>query len=275
MPGIPNRAALINEELLEFPMTGPFGGVQSELSPDLVEQYGFLDALNIILRRGRADVRPGYTSLGPLPDPAVEPIVGIADFFTSETERKQTILTPTRLLKYATSTGWEDVSGTLTGGNSDLFNWTVVNSKLLFSQGVDPVQLWDGITPDFAAASPDAVPARSLMELNTHLIVADTIESGIRFSQRVRWTGAGDPTDWTSFSAGMVDILNNLGPIRGLCKLFQTGYAMHQLGDYSNRSNGNASGVSFHPINIQSQRNDLSPLTCDLRRRTCRLRRER
>lgn len=233
LPVVQSRQQLRSEELPEFSFPGPFGGIQSELSPDLVENYGFLDALNIMFARGMASARPGVTALAALPSPSDEAIVGISDFFTSESDRIQTIQTPTRLLQFINA-DWTNIPpaspGLLTGDANNLFNWTVVNSKLLFSQGVDPVMLWDGIGATFDVASGDAVPARYLMELDTHLVVADLIEGGQRYTQRVRWTIPGDPTDWTSPGSGAVDILNNLGPIRGLCKLFQTGYAMHQLG---------------------------------------------
>lgn len=217
-------------ELPEFPLRGPFGGIQSEVSPDEIEQLGFYDCVNVTLRKSNVTVRTSYNALTAMPNPQ-EPINGIADFFTNTGARVQVIITPTRLLKWdGAANDWVVITGTLTGAITDLFSWTVVNHKLLFSQGVDKVQLWDGITAGFADASVNAVPARYAIELATHVLVADTIEGGNRFHQRVRWTGSGDPTDWISFNAGVRDNIGDLGPITGLVKLYQTGYAFHQWG---------------------------------------------
>lgn len=219
-----------SEEIPEFSMTGPFGGHQSEVPRDLIEQFGFSNVMNMVQRLGYIAVRPGYTVLELMPDPQ-EAIIGIADFYTEDELRVQTILTATRLMQYLAGS-FVDIPATtpFTGTEDDFWTWTVVNHSLLFSNNVDPVYAWDGITATCDIVSPDAVAAKFLIELNTHLLVANTIEGGTRFSQRVRWTAAGDPTDWIGFNAGVDDILNNLGPITGLAKLYQTGYLFHQWG---------------------------------------------
>ncbi len=121
-------------------------------------------------------------------------------------------------------------SGALTGGTSNLFTWAVVNNILCFCQGVDNLKGWDGIAGTFTNLSASAFPAKYLMELETHLVTAYTIETGTPHTQRVRWSGSGDPTDWTSPSSGTEDILGDLGPITGCVKLFQSGYIFSQWG---------------------------------------------
>jgi hypothetical protein len=49
-------------------------------------------------------------------------------------------------------------------------------------------------------------------------------------AQRYQWSGAGDPTDWVSFSAGISDQLTDLGPAYGLLKLGQYGFGFHPNG---------------------------------------------
>jgi hypothetical protein len=68
------------------------------------------------------------------------------------------------------------------------------------------------------------------MELGTHLVAAYTIEGSTPHTQRVRWSGSGDPTDWVSAGSGINDILGDLGPITGAVKIFQSGYIFHQWG---------------------------------------------
>src|SRR6267378_3446731 len=231
MPPFPDRKQTLTEEFPEQPITGPFGGIQTEVNFDLVEQLGFSDVENMIFKESEVLTRWGFTALPAMPAALQENILGIADFYNKSGAHIQVVITPTRLLQF-TAGSWTNIPITtpLTGSATQLFTWSVVNNKLLFSQGVDKVVGWDGLTATCDTINANAVPAKYLMELDTHLVVANTIEGGNQFVQRVRWTGAGDPTDWTSFSAGAVDLLNDLGPINGLAKLYQTGYAMHQLG---------------------------------------------
>lgn len=260
MPAFFKRAEQnISEELVEFSNYGPFGGVQSEVPLDLVEQMGQTDILNMVLRKSNATIRPGYTTLAPFPAPADEPIVGIADFFDLDGVRIQVVMTTTRLLKWEPATqDWTVITGALTGGATNLFTWSVVNQQLLFCQGVDDVQLWDGVTAGFAPASADAVPAKFLFELSTHLIAAYTIEGGQDFTQRVRWTAAGDPTDWVGFSAGVNDILGDLGPITGGIKIYQTGYIFHQWGITQMIPTGIAANpFQFVPLTTRARGNTI------------------
>jgi hypothetical protein len=235
MPAFTDRAQQTSsEELEEFSNVGPFGGVQSEVPLDQVEQFGQVDVLNMFLRRSFAETRSGFTTLPAIPAPANEDIVGIADFYTNQNNRIQTIQTLTRLLQWNSGTqAWVNVPpavSALTGVAGELFTWAVVNNILCFCQGVDNLQGWDGISGTFGVLSANAFPARYLMELETHLVTAYTVEAGTVHTQRVRWSGSGDPTDWLSPSSGVSDLLGDLGPITGCTKLFQSGYIFSQWG---------------------------------------------
>jgi hypothetical protein len=244
-------------ELPEFSIRGPFGGINSETSVSAIEATGFMDCENRMFRKGEARVRPrlSYLPLEPSLAASVrimdlvgtieeqewspasvlvtnglpEPWVGVADFDTVKGDTVQVAMTPSRLLKWS-GNGWSPVGGGFTGTFLDRFATAVVAEKLLFSQGVDKVQVWDGITSGFDAVSPDAVPANVLFELDRRLIAANTIEGGERAFQRVRWTGPLDPADWTSFSAGQIDLFNDLGPINGGAKLGLYGFLWQKKG---------------------------------------------
>ena len=238
-------------ELPEFPIRGPFGGIQSELPVEAIEKYGFADSLNMLYRRGTCRVRPALNSIplvGAPPEignlygtiasltstiadfpPYTGPVCGFADFFASNGTRLQVAALPTALYQYIGG-AWSQVTGVLTGTATNHYSFAVVGQKLCFSQGVDPVRMWDGITAGFSVSSASAVPAYFLFELANHLIALRTVEGGSIAYQRLRWTGAGDPTDWTSFDAGVSDLFNDLGPINGGLKLFQSGYVWQQNG---------------------------------------------
>src|SRR5258708_9981676 len=225
MSQLRDREQVRSEELYEAALTGPFGGVQSELPLTEIEAYGFADVKNFLFRKGAVDVRPGWTALPVFPLTPSEPILAVADFFNVSGTRIQCVITPTKLWQFV-SGGWTQITGPAFGGTSaQLFSWDVLNYKLCFSQGVDKVWTWDGIAATYVQSSANAQPAKYMAEIGLHLVVVNPA-----FPERYYWTGIVDPTDWTSFSSGLNDNVNNLGSINGLLKLGQYGYGFHQNG---------------------------------------------
>lgn len=232
MPGMQSRKQQApSEELLEWPITGPFGGVQSELSQTAIEPFGFVDTKNIIFRQGVATVRPGYTALTAMPS-TQEPILAIADFFDVNGVHHQVVLTPTRLLSWNPGPQtWTVITGPVfSGTSSQLFSWDVFNYKLVFTQGANKILSWDGISPNYVLTSANAPAAKYIAEIGLHLMTLNTLEGGVPFPNRYRFSAIGDETDWTSVNAGLSDQLNNLGPGAGLIKLGLQGFGWHQNG---------------------------------------------
>ncbi len=265
MPAAQQREQLRSEELHEFSIVGPFGGVQSELPLTEIEAYGFADSTNVLFRKGAAYARPGFTALPAFPAPTNEPVLGVFDFFTINGTRVQGVFTTTRLLRWdGAAQSWVNITGPgFTGISTQLFAWDVIGYKLCFTQGADKVWIWDGITASYSQSSANAVAANNLAEIGLHLMVADTIEAGVRFAQRYRWTGSGDPTDWTSFNAGVNDNLNNLGPVNGLIKLGQSGFGFHQKGIVQIIPTGiGIAPFAFVPI-VNAEIGDIAPHSLD------------
>ena len=222
MPSFADRMKqLASEELPEAPITGPFGGVQSELAPTQIETLGFLNTDNMIFRLGRAALRPGFTDLGTLG----EPILGSANFFDSVGDEHQVVMTPTKLYKFASGAFTEITGAGFTGSATQRFAWDVLNYKLCFSQGADKIWSWDGLAAGYVQTSVSAPAARYMAEIGLHLVAVDG-----SYPQRYIWSAAGDPTDWTSLTSGLNDNVSNLGPINGLMKIGQYGFGFHQKG---------------------------------------------
>jgi hypothetical protein len=224
-----------SEDLQELNITGPFGGVQSEMSLTAIEPYGFVDTKNIIFRQGVATVRPGYTNLNAITGGGniTEAILGITDFYDSAGVQHQVLMTPTKLYQWIPGpSSWTQFTGVpaFSGTTTQLFSADTLNYKLCFSQGANQILSWDGIAASYALTSANAPAAKYVAEMNLHLMTANTIESGIAFPNRYRWSGIGDQTDWTSVNAGLNDNLNKLGPINGLLYFGQTGYGFHPKG---------------------------------------------
>lgn len=119
----------------------------------------------------------------------------------------------------------------LGGSALQFMQWDVVGYKLYFSQQFNTVMVWDGLTTSFSPVSPLGVPAKYICELNFQLLAANAIVVGnIPAPNRVYWTAPGTGTDWASFGAGQNDLFNGLGPINGLVRIYQAGYAFQQFG---------------------------------------------
>jgi hypothetical protein len=254
-----------NGELPEVAWRGPFGGIQSEMPPDGIEGLGFTDVVNMIFRKSNMTTRFGYTKVPAIPAPN-EPILGIADFFTDLGLRVQVIMTPTRLIQWNPGPQtWSVVPGpALTGPQNQFFSWSVLDYQLAFSQGVDQVMLWDGSVNPYAPADPvNAVPGRYLGEFDFHLMVGYTFESGVELPQRLRWTGAFSPADWTSYDSGFVDLTNNLGPITGLADIYQTGFIFQQRGIVQ----ANPTGIGTQPFDFvkisNKAKGNIAPFSLD------------
>lgn len=250
MPAFVSRAQQNQlEELSEVPYSGPWGGVQSELPLDRIEPYGLYDIVNMICRKGALSTRPGFTTLSTFPHNG--PTLGIFDFFDSSGTRHQMAISDTRLFEWVGGTQtWLEIPGVLfTGGPTQLWSATTNNYLMLFSQGVDKIQAYDGIAIAVAPVSPNAPAAKFLEEYNLSLIAANTVEGGVSFPQRVRWAGPGDPTDWVSLNAGLEDLKNNFGPITGIKKIFQTAFIFQFRGITQMIATGNGlAPFQFIPI---------------------------
>lgn len=222
-------------ELGELGFQGPFGGIQSECGLVQMEGDGFADALNIVFYDSVAMPRPGLAQVTP---PIAAPVVAIFDFYDSVGKRHPGVIAGGSIWESTGPGQWSQKTGSLTN-TTNLVSWTVIGGQLLFSQGVDPVQMWNGNTATFAAVSSSAVPAFHLGELNFALIACPTVESGSFAPQRLRWTAPGDPTQWTNFASGISDLFNDLGPIMGYRKIYTMGYVFQKWGITAMQPTGN------------------------------------
>jgi len=96
--------------------------------------------------------------------------------------------------------------------------------------------------------------ARYLGSLDSHLIGCYTNESGTIYPYRVRWSGSGDPTDYTSFSSGLSDLVDCWDGINGYATLNYYGYVFRENGMTIMAPTGNGqSPFSFEPLSNAPQ----------------------
>lgn len=239
MPSAKDRQELGTEEIRESPVTGPFGGIQSELPVTLIEDYGFADCQNIAFRFGTAQARPTYFTLPALPGLiANEWVTTFATFYDSLGLIQQVVFTNNARMLSWNGITWTVLTGpALPLGNPQPYATAVLNQKLCFSLGgafgnaqvfiYDP-QASPGVYTLSSASSPLAT---FLAEIGVHLMSSNVNNFITGYKpQRYQWSGAGDPTDWVGFSSGINDLLVDLGPALGLAKLGQYGFGFHNRG---------------------------------------------
>lgn len=254
MAGVPPQQ-LRQDELPEYPYVGPFGGISSEMPLDKIGRSGFAEVQNILFRKSTAQLVGQFQSLGQQPLTGLEiaqltgtiaglsgliknlsslgaasPIMGIADFFDVNGTRHFVVMTPTSLFQWIGGS-WQQINGTMTGTAQQYFSWDVVGYTLYFSQQKDVIWYWNGLTAGFSQVSgTNAVAAKYLCELNFQLLAANCIVSGGAAPNAMFWSGIANGQDWTSYSSGSNNLFNGLGPINGLARIYQAGYAFQQWG---------------------------------------------
>lgn len=127
---------------------------------------------------------------------------------------------------------WATITGApnaWTGTSADKF-WALKapfagSDRFLCSNGFDSViKVWEGGVNDMADYAGSVGARHGVMGDDSRLFIADTIESSVRFTQRVRWTvialGNGGATDWTDPGSGIIELRGDGEPITALWKQF-------------------------------------------------------
>jgi hypothetical protein len=278
VPQLRDRREAESEELLEFAMTGPFGGIQSEMPNSMIEKYGFVDLQNVMLRLGQMQARPTYSSIPFVTSQLVGAPIAIGDFYDLNGRRQQYLFFTdggtggTDVAYYnTTAQEWNLLTGPNIGPNIAIAR-AVVNNQLLFAPVSAPgepgaqIQTYNAQTTTYSLVSSNAPSAVVLFELGDHLMAANIVPAGggQQETQTYMWSGVGDPTDWTSFSSGSNNLLNDLGPAVGGLKLGQYGFGYHLKGIVQIVPTGNgAVPFAFYPIQNAKMCGLYCPYTLD------------
>jgi len=122
--------------------------------------------------------------------------------------------------KYNTATGiWSDITGAaFTGGATDFFSTVVAEDKLIMTNYVDAVRVYNdaGNTANMVASS-GSVPKCKFLEYNGGFLLAAYI--GSDYPTKVAWTDIGDITAWGSGNYGESMLYHDPLPIRGMKNL--------------------------------------------------------
>lgn len=202
---MPERDLQYQEERPVFirPIYGQWGMDPAVAMPTGASPY----MRNLSVYQGFLRKRPGYGQHVAGNDALDGPVVGL---FSHKNAAGNTFLiacTPTSVYRFNdVSEDWDKLSGSaLTGTEDDLFAFEVSQRHVVFSQGVDPVQIHDLSTSTYGDLSPNCPPARRLCRFNNRLNLGWTVESSNQEPYRHRWPTNGDHTNWTGVGASFRD----------------------------------------------------------------------
>jgi hypothetical protein len=166
------------DEAPEYPFAGPFGGLQSEVSPSQIGNTGFADVQNIIFRNSSARLVPEFKPLIAASPNSAEHIMGIWDFFDKGGGRHSGVFTRTGMYEFnrniwsnvppgATLNDYE-VGQPLQGLGNQFFQTAIVGYKMFFCQGSNNIQFYDGGVTQSQSPTPGVPGPNSYFTADTY-----------------------------------------------------------------------------------------------------------
>lgn len=186
-------------------------GLMNAVSGATAQEGLLLDADNVEmvlgdLRRARKLKNFSATTLAGLP-------LAIIPYQLANGTYKLVIPTSEKVYGYTSAAvGFVEI-GTYTGAASRNAFWSLFGGSLLFTDGVNPVQTYDGTTLAALGGLTDVI-AKSLATFWSFVFLFHTTESSVACPHRVRWSNVGDSTAWASGLADFVDLLDSYGEVQ-------------------------------------------------------------
>ena len=105
----------------------------------------------------------------------------------------------TKVFKVSALGAFSDVSGTTySTASTDRMRFTQFGSSTIFTNNADKLQYFNvESSTAFADVAANAPVAKYITVVRDFVVVANTLESGTRYGNRVRWSGINDETEWT------------------------------------------------------------------------------
>ena len=217
----------------QLPQKGPWHGIVKNAPIPLDDTQAFDDIANFFCRQGRMQSRPKLSNFGAPPDGHI-----LRNMITfKDVINNVHTLALTTNTAYALSAGAVYNSlGSIAGAMPTSFPYGIapINNRVYFANGSVKLQYADG-TNALVDANAN-VSAYYMGVLNSHLVLVNTIEpppgvtGSINYPQRIRWSVAGNPNDWTSFTSGFADNLDVSDSFTGFVVLGSYGYAFRPQG---------------------------------------------
>lgn len=215
-----------------IPLQIPRQGQQRNAPPHLVGPEAVVDGQNMVLTvDGRYGCRPGYVRFGNTG--LTEPPLGSFFFRDSGSSPRYIMAGATAWATYNSATdAWTDITpggDPLTGDATTPVRFTTFLQTakvwVLGTNNVDTIKRWEPTLAEYTeiAASP---AARDITVLANRVVVVNTVESGVRYAARVKWSAAADATTWPAL--GFVDLAGAGEELIGIERLSRTTAALYR-----------------------------------------------
>lgn len=231
----------------------PWGGIDTRAPANVIPPNHFTALDDILLRNATIQSRPAAL-FGAGPDNGR--LLGLAPGISGSKNSIRVAFTGVGVYWQDAALAWHLL------GNNPAFNannpvsWRIFQNILYFTNGNAHLSSWDGssnnIVVDNASDGSGSIGALFLDEIDNHLVLANTNESGggVLHSQRVRWSANGLPTVWDpsgNINAGFADFLEVPDSITGLAMTGRVGQILRTNGITEMAPTGN--GISPFDFN--------------------------
>ncbi len=209
----------------------PWQGIHDDIARPYAPLSAFDDIVNFFTLKGRIQTRPKLNTFGSATDG--NPIY-LQQSFKDKNGNYHTLVLTT-VHAYAVTAG--PVYNALTfpgaivtlGGKSRPYGWAAINNRIYFSNSDTKVLYADGSSALQLAGNVQG-GAHFMGVLASRLILAYTEENSNLYPRRLRWCRAGNPNNWTSFSAGFADLMDVPDEIAGFATSGHTGLVFRSNG---------------------------------------------
>lgn len=220
------RGQIVTE--LNPPEQGARGDLPPHRLPEGAVPFGY--TRNVVIRDGALANRPGFAQINGN-TVGGRPTGGF--LFEPGDSHFTVVGTTTGLFKLnAGGTDYDDLTGTTTpsGTSDDPWRFAVFPTDVPYLIGTnqaDTPQVWNGTDPTFSDLNAaDAPQAGDITTAANRVILVDTIESGVAFQYRVRWSGFNDHTAWDPLD--FADLSDTPDVIVGARALSRVAFAIYK-----------------------------------------------
>lgn len=215
---------------LAFPLPVPSGGARYDLLPHNVPQGSLPDSKNVIVRFGRLIPRPGLLKT---PTGAFgEQVVGGIYYKLGDGTTEKVVamgLTSWKVANFSTNV-WTNLTGVALTGSADNQGRFVVWPEggtvyLLGVNNVDGPKEWNGVAATYSALTglSQWTTAKDWTAISNRLVVGNTVEGGVRYPYRIRFSDFNTRSSWTA--SNLIDLVDTNDQIVAVRALNRTSFA--------------------------------------------------
>jgi len=188
-----------------IPIYAPVSGLAGHVPSTMLKPQFCADCLNVRFKNGEVRKRTGYVAYG------TGTITGVPlGFFRYQKwdGTEYTILATTTNVYYLNAGAWDSIANSLNGSVDSRCRFMNIQDKLLFTNKVDGIAEWDGITWQAIAGASD-YKTGLILPHSFRVVAFDMVESGNPVPIRMRWSDIGDYSSWSSNS--FIDLTEGAG----------------------------------------------------------------